>query len=429
MGTKVGTGAISITDVKDGIQPIVMQLSNEAHAFVADQNGVVSPEELASFLCDVTLWIGDVEATYTDTVTLLTTGTPEAIALAKANTNKYNITLTSSLPSTWKPKKDANGKKCKVTMTEIPTGSLPAQKSAQIKVEVIASNSIGRIVTGELTISLFKGIQGVDGVAIRLEPSRLYFMADGTNALVTPQTDITIKPKIIGDVGNVLNVKLSKDGGAFYDYDGPTIFGKNAAGQTATDVDSDGFKDYTPEDKAPKDGYHDYIITITPEMFGNADIMTVFVKGSVNEHASDTLSIARIKKGSAGEAALSVFINSSANGTIFKNGQLDTHRKILSAEVYDMATGTEIVDGVDGYSISYNWMQDSLPVYIEPNVPTAQNKYRNVVNKVAYDVGKISPNLAIPANGKGISYIQVGAEDVEDGKSSQFTVTVTVDKA
>ena len=62
--SKIGTGAISITDVKDGIQPIVMQLSNEAHAFVADQNGNISAEELASFVCDTTLWIGDTEATY-----------------------------------------------------------------------------------------------------------------------------------------------------------------------------------------------------------------------------------------------------------------------------------------------------------------------------------------------------------------------------
>ena len=413
MGTKVGTGAISIVDVKDGIQPIVMQLSNEAHAFIADQNGNVSPEELAAFICDVTLWIGDVEASYTEAVTI-------DADTAKTNKNKYNIKITSSVPS-WVPVKSINGTKCRIQMSSIPTGTLPASKSALIKVEVTASNSIGRIVTGELNVTLFKGIQGVDGVAIRLEPSRLYFMADGTNALVTPQTDITIKPKIIGDVGNVLNVKLSKDGGAFYDYDGPTIFGKNSAGQTATDVDADGFKDYAPEDKAPKDGYHDYIITITPAMFGNADIMTVFVKGSANEHASDTLSIARIKKGAAGEAALSVFVNSSANGTIFKNGALDTHKKLLSAEIYDMADGSEIKDGVDGYSVIYTWLQDNLPVYVEPNVPTAQDKFRNVV--AAGTPG------AIPASGKAFSYIQIGAEDVEDGKSSQFTVTVTVDKA
>jgi hypothetical protein len=95
--------------------------------------------------------------------------------------------------------------------------------------------------------------------------------------------------------GSVLNVKLSKDGGAWYDYDGPTAFGINGT----TDTDADGFKDYAPLDEN-KDGFHDYNLTITPEMFGTCDIMTVFVKGSANEHASDTLSIARVKKGSAG---------------------------------------------------------------------------------------------------------------------------------
>jgi hypothetical protein len=289
---KIGSGAISIVDVKDGIQPIVMQLSNEAHAFVADQSGNISAEELASFVCDTTLWIGDTEASYSESVVI------DAVT-AKTNKNTYNIKITDS-NATWVSQKalftpQSGAKKCRITMKTIPGGTLPAVKSNAIKVEVTASNSIGRVVTGELTISLFKGIQGVDGVAIRLEPSRLYFMADGDNKLVDGQGNITIKPKIIGNVGSVLNVKLSKDGGSWYDYNGPTAFGINGT----TDTDADGFKDYAPLDEN-KDGFHDYNLTITPEMFGTCDIMTVFVKGSANEHASDTLSIARVKKGFAG---------------------------------------------------------------------------------------------------------------------------------
>jgi hypothetical protein len=400
---KIGSGAISIVDVKDGIQPIVMQLSNEAHAFVADQSGNISAEELASFVCDTTLWIGDTEASYSESVVIDAT-------TAKANKNTYNIKITDS-NATWVSQKalftpQSGAKKCRITMKTIPGGTLPAVKSNAIKVEVTASNSIGRVVKGELTISLFKGIQGVDGVAIRLEPSRLYFMADDDNKLVDGQGNITIKPKIIGNVGSVLNVKLSKDGGAWYDYDGPTAFGINGT----TDKDADGFKDYAPLD-ANKDGFHDYNLTITPEMFGTCDIMTVFVKGSANEHASDTLSIARVKKGSAGEAALSVFINSDLNGTIFKNGALDTHKKTLSAEIYDMGTGNEIKDGVDGYTVTYSWFQDNQTVFIDSS--------KNVCPKTL-------PG-AIPATGK-YPYIIIGAEDIEDGKSSNFTVNVNVDK-
>lgn len=402
---KIGTGAISITDVKDGIQPIVMQLSNEAHAFVADQNGNISAEELASFVCDTTLWIGDVEATYSESVVIDAT-------TAKTNKNTYNIKITDSNAS-WVSKKSiyspGAGKpnKCRITMLTIPGTTLPASKSNAIKVEVTASNSIGRIVTGELTISLFKGIQGVDGVAIRLEPSRLYFMADGDNKLVEGQGNIVIKPKVIGNVGSVMNVKLSKDGGVWYDYNGQAI-GPNGT----TDIDADGFKDYAPVD-ANKDGFYDYDIIITPEMFGTADILTVFVKGSANEHASDTLSIARVKKGSAGEAALSVFVNSSANGTIFKNGALDSHRKTLTAEIYDMADGSEIINGQNGYTVVYTWMKDSAPCYVDAG--------NNVIN--AGDVG------AVPATGSKYSYIIIGSEDIVDGGSSQFTVNVNVEKA
>ena len=85
---KIGSGAITLTDVKDGIQPVVMQLSNEAHAFVADQNGKLTVEELQSFICDVTLWIGDVEANYTEAVVL-------DADTAKANKNAFNIMFFS----------------------------------------------------------------------------------------------------------------------------------------------------------------------------------------------------------------------------------------------------------------------------------------------------------------------------------------------
>jgi len=407
---KIGSGAITLTDVKDGIQPVVMQLSNEAHAFVADQNGKLTIEELQSFICDTSLWIGDVEAEYTEAVVI-------DADTAKANKNKYNIKLTSSNPA-WIPAKSlfthASGvKKCRIVMSAIPDGSLPEQKSAAIKVEVVVSNSIGRLVTGELTISLFKGIQGVDGVAIRLEPNRLYFTADGDNVLVAGQGNIVVKPKVIGDVGTKINVKLSKDGGAWYDYNGPTSFGTGTDSQKEDGTaGADGFVDYNPLD-ADKDGYHDSDITITPEMFGTADVMTIFVKGSANEHASDTISIARIKKGSAGEAALSVFINSSANGTVFKNGAMDTHKKTLTAEIYDMATGEEIKHGEGGYTVIYTWLKDKATCFVDAS--------KNVL--ASGEVG------AVPANGSQYNFIIVGSEDVEDGKSAEFTVNVNVEKA
>jgi hypothetical protein len=76
-----------------------------------------------------------------------------------------------------------------------------------------------------------------------------------------------------------------------------------------------------------------------------------------------------------------------------------------------MGTGNEIKDGVDGYTVTYSWFQDNQTVFIDSS--------KNVCPKTL-------PG-AIPATGK-YPYIIIGAEDIEDGKSSNFTVNVNVDK-
>jgi len=369
---KVGTGAITLTDVKDGIQPIVMQLSNESHAFVADQNGTIDDIERASFECLTTLWVGDEEASYT-TTELTTTN-------AVDNKMKYNIILTSTRPTTWIPAKEQNVNKCKITMAAVPGGTTAEAKSAAIIVEVVAVNAIGRIVTGQLTISLTKGIQGVDGVAIRLEPNKLYFMADGDNNLVVDQPDVIIKPKIIGDVGT-LTAYYKKDGSA----------------ETQLDfVQAD----------ADEDGYNDTDIVITKEMFGTADTYSVIVRGTASTTANDVITIARVKQGSAGEAALSVFITSSQNGTVFKNGSMDTHKKTLTAEVYDMATGDQVVSVDGGVQVRYLW-------YFDGAVAT--------VDSEGY--------LLTDGSGENATgpFIIVGSEDITDGGSNNISCNITVE--
>ena len=367
MSKKIGSGAITLTDIMDGIQPVVFQLSNEAHAFVANPAGDVG-DDLNSFDCFTDVWVGEDKASYLDR------GVVAITESNKANyKNKYNVTVTSN-NSSWVPKLVSSGDRAKITLDAVPTGTV--DKSASLKVLFTCVNTIGNIVESERSITLTKGIQGVDGVAVRLEADSNYFMADADNNITTPEM-ITIKTKVIGDCGT-LKAWVKKDGGV------------------ETPVDTFVQKD------ADADGYNDTNIIISKEYFGLCDRLSVIVRGSAASTASDVLTIARVKEGQRGKAALSVFISSDKNGMIFKNGSSDTHRKTLSAKVYDMETGTEISDG-----ITFLWKGDNEIVKVDAGdnvVPEGSSGAVNATN----------------------SFIIVGSEDVPDGESVEYSCECTV---
>jgi len=370
MSNKIGSGAITLTDIMDGVQPVVFQLSNESHAFVADPTGEVGAD-ITSFKCDTLAWVGETSAEYLDRAQVEITEQNKT-----SYKGKYNVTVTSN-KSSWVPKVVSMGTSARITMDAVPTGTTDKSASLNVKFKVV--NSIGNIVEGERLITLTKGIQGVDGVALRLEADSNYFMADADNQITTPDV-ITVKTKVIGDCGTI-QAFIKKDDGVEQPVE--------------TFVDAD----------ANSDGYNDTNITVTKEFFGSSERCTVIVRGSAAATASDVLTIARVKEGQRGKAALSVFISSDKRGMIFKNGSADTHRKTLSAKVYDMETGSEISSGM-----TFLWKADGEVVKVDAG--------ENVV--------PIGTTNAINATN---SYIIVGSEDIPDGESVEYSCEVTVSEA
>jgi len=367
MSNKIGAGAITLTDIMDGIQPAVFQLSNESHAFVANPAGDIGAD-ITSFDCDTAVWIGETRSEFLDKAVVTITETNKA-----SYKFKYNVTVTSN-KSSWVPKLVSNGNDAKITMDAVPTGT--TDKSCTLTVRFTAVNSIGNIVESERLISLSKGIQGVDGVAVRLEADSNYFMADADNVITGPDV-ITIRTKVIGDCGT-LSAYVRKDDGVEQVID------------TFQQSDDD------------SDGYNDTDIVISKEFFGASERCSVIVRGSAASTASDVLTIARVKEGNRGKAALSVFISSDQKGMIFKNGSADTHRKTLTAKVYDMESGSEVTSGM-----TFLWKADNVIVKVDAGENVVPDDTSGAVNATN-------------------QFIIVGSEDVPDGESVEYTCEVTV---
>ncbi len=374
---KIGIGAITLTDVMDGINPIVFQLSNESHTFVADQNGLIGDAEKATFDCFADTYIGETKATYTETVI-----TDDNKADMKS---KYNVTVTST-NGAWTSAQVSETGSVKITMDVVPTGTV--EKSTTLEVAFKAVNKVGNIVEGTRIISITKGIQGVDGVAVRLEADHNYFLTDSAGNFNNPSDQVTIRIKTIGDVG-ALTATMTKDGGTATSID-----------LTQADDDDDGYNDTNLVLKAndADDG--------TP-FFGDSDRVTISVSGDAASTASDVITIARVKAGKKGEAAITVFVGSSEKGTIFKNGSSDTHKKTLTAKAFDMETGNELTADLTYAWKTRNDAGDLVSVYVD-----------DTANVVPAD----TTDAVVAA---GVSII-VGSEDVPDGESAEFTCDVTV---
>ncbi len=360
--SKIASSSITLIDVMDGEQPITMFMSNANHTLVADANGYIQDVEKSVFESLSTVFIGETEAVYSETDI---SGDPAN------NKYKYNLEVTSAKDG-WTCTTEIDGNKGKITLDTVPTGT--TNKSATIDVVVTVVNEKGNIQTGNMIISLSKGIQGVDGVAIRLEANKQYFVADGNNALIPNQNDVSIEIKAIGEIGTLTAYKRINGGSEVEITD--VVF--------ADDDD---------------DGVNDTNIVISSAEFDSADTYTVIVRGTGGATVSDSISIARVKQGIKGESAISVVISSDTNGNVFKNGNLDTHTKKISARVYDMETGNEITTGV-----TYLWKLNGE----NAKVDTDEN---------------ITPSGEDDATE---SYVNVESSDVPDGGAIDLTCEVSV---
>lgn len=327
--TRTAVGAVSITDIKDGIHPISMVLSNQSHTFAADTAGTVTSGERGKFSCEIFAYIGDTRATYDSAAT-------------PAN-NTYKVTVVNS--SGWAHTKTTTSNQLIITASTVPGGV--TNKSGTFSVTVEIKNYLGNITTIDAVISLAKAVEGTNGAIVELTPSRQTFQFDENGS--STDGDIVIPVRAAGNVGSL---------SAYYATNGNNTWTALAIGTTANkaktiDIDGSGGNDQ---------------IVISKANFGTNDVMSIKVEGLVG--GADVVSIMRIQDGNTGAAAIIVNIKSNNNGFVFKNNAGAT--KTLTAYVFDMADGSEITTG-----LTYQW---------EKNGATLAGKTAKTIAVTASDI-------------------------------------------
>ena len=380
MATRLATGFITISDVVDGSTPVYMFLSNENHAFVADQNGDVLTEERTAFTSLLNVFVGG------------TAGTPKTSAVTGSDP-VGSFFATISATNSWGV--SYNSSTGVISVTSIPAGLTAASKSSVITVSVTVVNNNSQVISGELKISLQKLVEGVDGVAIRLLPDRTYFSFDENGFPASSSDSATIGINVTGNVGSSLSY---------------TMKGYNSSGSTTLTTGT--ISDLT--DTSPEDGVLDNsTLTVPVSRFctsnnaANAaiyDAVSLEVVGSGGSIARDIVTFARVDKGEVGTSALRVEVLSSA-GTVFKNGAADTTTKTLTCKVYDEGTGSEITSGV-----TYLWS------FVKKSGTAGTVKIDNTTDRNVETTGVDATTQTIV----------VDQADVDDGEYTQYTCTVSV---
>ncbi len=310
---RTSVGAITISDIRDGIHPLSLVLSNQSHTFAADNLGTVVSAEKTKFSCVPFVYVGDARATYDATLSV---------------NNTYKITVTDS--AGWVSTLTETLGQLVITAATVPGGVI--NKTGTFELSITVKNSIGNTTIIETVISLAKAIEGTGGAIVSLVPSRQTFRFDEAGA--STDGDITIPVSSFGNVGS-LSATYALNGSTSYS---ALTQGTIANKAKALDVDGAGGNDQ---------------IIISKENFGTADVFTVKVTGATG--GVDTISIVKIQKGDTGAAALLVSITSSNAGFAFKNNS--GAAKTLTAEVHDMADGSKLTAG-----ITYQWKKNGTNV-------------------------------------------------------------------
>jgi hypothetical protein len=309
MANRTSVGAVTIADIKDGINPLSMVLSNQSHTFAADNTGTTTAAEKNKFMCEVFCFVGATRATY---------------QAANTSNNTYNVTITS--PTGWATTTAVVNNQLQIKAGTVPTGTINVTATVNLSINI--RNSIGNVTNITGVISLAKAIEGAGGAIIVMKPNRQTFRFNELNA--TSDGSITMTVETQGNTGALTALK-SVNGGAFSEL---TI---GAGEGFASSIDFDGAGD------------NDAIV-ITAANFGTSDIMSIRVQGT---DTSDTVSLIKIQDGKTGAASLLVTISSNVGGFQFKNNAGAV--KTLTAKVYDMADGSEITTG-----LTYQWYVDGV---------------------------------------------------------------------
>jgi len=377
--SRTAVGAITIADVADGGSPISAILTNENHTFAANYLGTVHGTEMGVFSSLVKIFLGTTLGVFKSTT----------VTTATADHNKFSIgTITSSASSWTTAVHPTTGA---ITVTGIPAAST-TNTSTILSVPITVNDTSSSLKTVTMSLSLSKSIAGAGGQIVQMTATKQHFQYDEFATLApSGQANIIMNLATQGAVGTLTATK-SLDGGSFT----TLAVGAGAGAASSIDVDGTGAADS---------------IVITPANFGASNTMTIKVSGAAG--GSDSVSIVRIRDGVRGASALNVDVKSS-DGNIFKNNT--GANKTLTCEIIDQIDGSEITHvgtGTGQTSVHYNWQRVDAGGSVSDVLVVDNND-------------QLVSSTGTSADGLGRAFIVVGAEDVANNSSTQFSCEVTV---
>lgn len=393
------SGAITITDITDGTDPISVQMTNENHTFSANTVGTVATAERELFSSEIIAYLGSTRISY-DAL-----GGNSSYKLgAIADVNSWSATVTT-----------ATGQ----AVITIASGGIPSGADALsgvLTIPVIVSNAAGGSSTLNISLTLSKVSQGAGGTIVRLNPNKRAFFLD-ENGVETPsaQSDITTEIIYQGSQGAV-TIQSSVNGAAY-----ANVSVNSLASLLSVPAGSVKSQDVSGDVSGSDDNF-----VIGIENFFGTDASgglinstnTVTYKVSSANGGIDTFSILAVRKGDTGASAIIVVVESS-NGIAFKTGTSNID-KTLTTIVYDANTGTEILNKKNSgtNNIKYEWfLGDTTAGLVQTDAG------RNVVATGGADAGG---TITLPTS-DDYHKIIVGDEDV--ATYQQYTCRVTIDPA
>lgn len=311
MSNRTAVGALTISDIADGVNPISAVLTNQNHTFATPPSGSIATGEKNAFDCSVLIFVGNTTASYSSSL---------------ASNNTFRVDTFAGRTTGW-GLLNTDGV---LTMNTTPTGT--GNKGEIFDIVITVKNSIGNTTTLTLVLTVNKAIEGAGGSVISMNPNRFTFQfAEG--ATESEGTDIIIPVTLTGNMGS-LTIQYSRNGGTWTGL---------AQGSTANKAKVLSISDDSTDNDT---------ITISKANFGSSDTFAIKIEGSAG--AIDVISLVKIQDGNTGAASLHVTITSSTGGNAFKNNT--GAAKTLTAIVFDMATGAVVAPS----RITYQWKHDGL---------------------------------------------------------------------
>lgn len=392
---RTATGAITIVDITDGTNPISSFMSNENHTFPATTDGAVAAGDIDNYTTTIHIYEGDTEINFdidNANDTSLANSTYRIASSSEAATPASAIEATGAGWSSLVWVVTGNGANAIITGPNTSlTGSSTDSSSLTIPIRV--KNSLGSIQTFNFIVTFTKAIIGAGGDIISMEATKQFFTAGSNGTLDAGQADIIIKIDTQGAPG-AQKYYTNSDGAATRSNVTNTSDGAGGIAGFNTDASDTSFSTGAITGAVVR-------LKIVQGNLGNSnETLSIIVTGSTDSKGKDIISIVKVRKGTTGEDALIVSIESNSNGNIFKN--TDTTDKTLTVKVYDAGTGVVITTG-----ITYDWR-------LGPASATAKVQVNN-----SQEVVQSSGSDAVAA------YITIDNTDVTGAQEYSCIVTVS----